>query len=869
MRPNILKISSNLSVCVDISEIFKSSFSVNTFTFSEKCYHNRKINGYEIFGHSCDKDAIPENTDNHSKTVKIVEGTRRVTECNESEFQKICQVNYENYFQIAKLKSMKMVKNIISSKKAENKKLIKTMKDWCENKASTNAKAFVHSGSSITDIYKNLYYGKFGKLEEQRDDLGQKFNIEEFPSKDTIIVYNPGEKTILLIREAKDEDVQNELKLCVVELKMLVMLLRNELKQSGIKLIPLVVTDKEVKCKACLNHLILRKEIEQIKSFHKWWEKKSAYYGITISDFFESGNESNALDEGTARKILAKLVSCVSLKKVEDIFPTQNADDKMKGALLLLTPEQIDILSSEDKHIIIDGPYGSGKSIIARIKGQMLAESLSEDELLYYVSYDPKSELLHELPGRNNKLQKYPDKDEKKGMILSDMVIDILTINEQHDENEDKQLKKINLIIDEYDGEKLDEEEAKKFNEIIYDKYAKVFEDAVIMLVAQSMKKERKKSNIPVDSNRFDLLAEKMKRKELTLGMRNSVEIFNLLQATQEFLKDKKTSYQLPEEKNDEQQKNTENDTDTKEKSITEKQLVNPGSSTPHDPGTSSKSSRAPEKSGQDGFEVDEVINHLKLHPAAETDDGITLESTFKYGRAKDIGHKISCKLPKMFELSHYEDEFQKTLALAVIFETLNIAESNANNKHVILHFKESNKIPERAFNLLAKQCMKQNCLEVNAKITYAYKEFKDDNLSKYIFVGNFRKFRGLEHSKVTVIIDSGIAALQHYLVECIARCTTQLNIVLLGNNEILTNMTNEWKKRQGIKALVRQWEIKIDEDEKHQEEELFDTREEGVIRIFKSSNCYKEMKQLFEELSGEEVEEPNSGQSLKEKRQR
>ena len=52
-------------------------------------------------------------------------------------------------------------------------------------------------------------------------------------------------------------------------------------------------------------------------------------------------------------------------------------------------------------------------------------------------------------------------------------------------------------------------------------------------------------------------------------------------------------------------------------------------------------------------------------------------------------------------------------------------------------------------------------------------------------------------------------------------------------------------------------------------QEELFDTREEGVIRIFKSSNCYKEMKQLFEELSGEEVEEPNSEQSLKEKRQR
>ena len=82
--------------------------------------------------------------------------------------------------------------------------------------------------------------------------------------------------------------------------------------------------------------MILRKEIEQIKSFHKWWEKKSAYYGITIGDFFESGNESNALDEGTARKILAKLVSRVSLKKVEDIFPTQNGDEKNEGSIAIV-----------------------------------------------------------------------------------------------------------------------------------------------------------------------------------------------------------------------------------------------------------------------------------------------------------------------------------------------------------------------------------------------------------------------------------------------------------------------------------------------------------------------------------------------------
>ena len=832
---------------------------LRSFTFLAKFCHNHKLNGYEIFGHSCDKDAIPENIDNCKKTVKIVQSTRILTECSKSEFEKICQVNYENYFRTTKLQSMKMIKNIIGSREAKNKDLLETMQKWCEMKASTYSKAFVHSSSSITDMYMNLYYGKFGKLEEQRDDLGVKFNIEEFPSEDTIIVYNPSEKVILLIREAKDEDVQNELKLCGVELKMLLMLLWNELKESGIKLIPLVVTDKEVKCKECLHHLISRQEIEQIDSFIKWWEKNSVHYGITIRDFFESENESYLLDGGKTRKILAKLFSCVSLVKIEDIFPTENEDDKMKGALLMLTPEQIDILSSEDKHMIVDGPYGSGKSIIARKKGQMLAESLRSDELLYYIFYDSGSDFSHEILG-SDKMQKYPDKDEKKGMILSDMVIDILKINGQYDEKEDKKLKKINLIIDEYDSEKLDEEEAKKLNEIIYDKYSEVFEDAVIMIVAQSMKKKRKKNKVEIDSNRFEELSGKIVRKKLTLGMRNSVEIFNLLEVIQGFLKDKKTSYQLPQEKNDEQRKNAGNDTNQEKKSTAIKQPGNPSESpTTPDPQTPSKTS--PEKREPTGLEVDEVIDRLNLQRAAETGNGDILESNFEYVGTKGIGHRISCKLPKMFELICCEDEFRKTLALAVLFETLNIAESNANNKHVILHFKENDKIPRNAFKLLAKRCRKQNHLEVNDKVTGAYEEFKNDNLSKYILVGNFHKFRGLEHSRVTIVIDSGTAALQHYLVECIARCTTHLNIVLLGTNEMLTNMTNEWKKGEGIKALVRQWEIKIDEDEIHQKEELFDTKKAGVIRIFKSSNSYKEMKQIFEKLPGEkDEEEPKSG---------
>ena len=220
-----------------------------------------------------------------------------------------------------------------------------------------------------------------------------------------------------------------------------------------------------------------------------------------------------------------------------------------------------------------------------------------------------------------------------------------------------------------------------------------------------------------------------------------------------------------------------------------------------------------------------------------------------------------------MFELVDYEDEFQKIFTLTVIFETVNIAKSNANSKHVVLHFKNDNEIPRKAFELLAyKHDREESHLKVYHKIVYAFEQFEADNMGKYIFVGSFREFRGLEHSNITLIIDLDIEALRHYLVECIARCTTELNIVVLGSNEILTNITGSWKKNK----LVKQWTIKIDDVVENQENELFKIEsDEEVIKICKSSKCYNGIKQFFKILSREREEDPNLNQIPDEKLRR
>ena len=47
---------------------------------------------------------------------------------------------------------------------------------------------------------------------------------------------------------------------------------------------------------------------------------------------------------------------------------------------------------------------------------------------------------------------------------------------------------------------------------------------------------------------------------------------------------------------------------------------------------------------------------------------------------------------------------------------------------------------------------------------------------------------------------------MQHYLVETLARCTSDLCVVVLQNSSTVKKITSEWKSKQAI----QQWKIKI-----------------------------------------------------------
>ena len=242
---------------------------------------------------------------------------------------------------------------------------------------------------------------------------------------------------------------------------------------------------------------------------------------------------------------------------------------------------------------------------------------------------------------------------------------------------------------------------------------------------------------------------------------------------------------------------------------------------------------------GAFNLELDEAFDFARV-PQAADDNESQIENSFKYEKAAHVGHRVESALPIVFELCSYDSEFQKILSLAAVFKNLNIDSSTANCKHVLLHFNVNNDISWLGFKLFD---LKYNT-EVTNKVTNSYNDFKENASCKYIFVGNFRTFRGLEHSRITILIDRNIYSLQHYLVECIARCTTYLSVILLGNHSNLTSIIQKWREGIGGKPLIEIRQIILNKERKQLKN--VDTRENERIIIDTFSHEYQTLQQTF-----------------------
>ena len=858
--------------------------------------HDESDNGFQIIAHNPNIKGISERIQDikkdRDKTFKytVYSGHSRKGKSfiTESEFEERCTEYFEIYYECLARRGP-----LILSWEARNcpkylENLTLSMRSWCE-KTNTppNIQGLVLPSFSIL---KHLHWhGLNPKM------ISNYLQTEKIPSELSAVVYNSQKSVILLIRKAKSEKLTNDIASLINYLKLFILLFDNVL--PNIKFIPLVVTDDNVNpdyvdCHDCRNHVLSEKEL---RYFSNWLGRREQeeYFNIGNNKIKEDLGKSNVLKTRFLAKVTGVLAAAsIHPNHMPRLIGGQSYNKQMEHVKVLLTPAQLDIIHSQDKHVIIKGGFGCGKSIIAAAMLKKIAESLKNDEKLFHICYDAKSEMLNEIGTKSDKVTPFHNKD---GLLLS-TVIDQIT---KPDRSE-----KINLVVDEYDGEDLNKAEADKLNKV----FNESLKESYIVLIRQPIEKERHINDVPQEKNRFDILKkDRMKAdylhkwKEgtmieyhLALNMRNSKEIYELVEATKEEL-EKQTIFFHPKDSkiDDESEERKENKIINKSKENQEskesleensisKEEISENEGLEDEPEFETKGqlveNQSNSKMGNHGEDIDSsgenaMFDELEVEPefeikehsvedysntkmsldGAEAVKGLSIAnrkknedgsvhkdhqkleeehkskgqslrkhgdslmgldeaqaiigspmrndavgnrtvSTFEHAEVDSIGHKMETGRPLLFELGDTKEEFQKSLSLVTILSKMLLD----SNKHVVLHLDtETNAFPSAiqfAFHHHFKDMKK----------TTNFEEFQSSD--KSIFKCSYRKIRGLEFARVTVLIDRDIYFVQHYLVETLARCTTKLSVVVLPEISALDNVIKKWK----AKELLNQWKTKI-----------------------------------------------------------
>ena len=824
----------------------------------EDVIHCDEINGYQVFAHNPNvkdiSDAINKILATREINIKIKRNPTKQNNIEESSFEERCTTYFKENFETLAAKAPL----VLPCKEPEKfKDIVKAMESWCRktNTLSSIKGLILHSFSVIRHLE------HFGFT---REALKESLKIRAFSEEPVTIVYNPQENVLLLIRSTENKDLTTEIKLGLDDIKMFVLLFHDILKSSNLKLISLVVTDNtdnfKIKCLKCKNNVLSLEKFKDLPTFENWWEQRATYFEI---------EDLENINTDFIKKIVAKITGTAAATFIYGKYIPAMADkpnEKMANLAVLLTREQMEIVYSQYNHIILRGGFGCGKTIVAAVMLKKISENLKCNEKLYYICYDSRSESLDEMTQGAQKadLTNVTLLHNKEGRNLSEIIKCVL--------QRKKSTRKINFVVDEYDGEDLDDTEATNLNKIFNESLKETF----ILLIVQAIEKKRIINNILQNRNRFDLL-KGMKLYQLNQVMRNSVEIHNLVKLTTDVFQKQQTVFVYQEDSKIEKKPKTlrfsrgiyvtlksqvhgQKTVTTSPK--TRFDITTKSSSKPRDPHEHLKETRELDEAKAAPGSVKRIyyedthkyskenpsILKLGLDEALTVvgsikrtgDEGVKTTNKFLFAAADKIGHKISSKKPSVFELGDKSD-FQKILSLIVIFEKRQIQKS----EQVVLHFDTgANEIPNNFLFTF------EHHFRIQQKVTQKYEEFQ--SRKKSILVCSYPTFRGLEHPKVTVIIDCDIYYVGPYLVETLARCTSDLCVVILKNCQTLADVMIEWK----TKKAIEQWEIKISEDASQVTDFEFDFTSNKNLNIINAKfrvEYYKKLQETFTKLLTED----------------
>ena len=701
------------------------------------------------------------------------------------------------------------------------------------------------------------------------------------------------QKNVIFIFEkvTNVSNIDQCLKNIAVMVKYFITLYGKEIQASGVTVIGLLIRGNEkkefVECKFCHLFSPSFKEFESGISFGTWWVPVENYEGWW--NLMNPGKQKRLFND-----LAAEILCFMAVQEKGLPILTDDKSQQLKQTYFLYTPQQMNIHFSDAKHVVIQGSYGSGKSLLGLKKLELISKnSHGRNEKIIYVNFDSKSK-LHLLMEKNVKeyveissrkikrMDRIRDILESPGSLLyvchnsrGENLSTILQETARLNRSTPEAKTNYHLIVEEYDGETLTYNEATKIKNLV--KGNDLMESHIILL-AQPLTKNRSwnigKESYERETCMFRALESTFKIVKLEEVLRCSNKISDVTKSTQNFVQSQDSIFKtkMVEATFKQQQRPEDNQKRMVSPSLPEANQPDFGPSRNEKSSYPSEDSTKEDKSLALRVDLDQAFQRSAT---LQKDNASKSKIISKFGFLCEPrqGVDIEGLKPNLVEFS---EDIDLASDIAVISLALVLKHTVGNNKTTtFLHMAdEPPKILRRSIQLL----MKHETVSYTEDMEMYLQENKK---SKMIFASNFWSVNGMEFDHVVIIVSRSEHFLQYYLPQAISRCTFDLTLVLLPqekentkkgslqklrnffsrtrnkkNVETVANMIVELKRASLVKQVVVA-ECKACE-ENHSISNDIDNKE--TFEVHSHSDQYKEHLQNYSELEEQQPLDTNVG---------
>ena len=757
--------------------------------------------------------------DGNKKQIEIIRGAGKIgiEVIKLKDWKNNCNGYFNRYYKSSRFISVS----------SENDLIVSTLSQVCSEK---NSRGFVFKNYNII---KHLEFCGYDK-----NSLDSKFGITVTNSNISYLAYIEQKNVILLCeRMVKNSSMNQHLNNITAFVKYLLILYKDSIQKTNVTILGLLINkhgnvEDLVGCKFCCLFTICSDEVFKSPiNFDTWWDKIEAY-----EDWWHLENPVSGCK--LFDDVSPQILFFVAMEEKGLPSLTDDVSLQLKQTYFLYTPQQLNLLFSDAKHVIIQGPYGSGKSIIGLKKLELIVKCCSTAEKIIYINFDRKSNLHFQMTKNVKEYLRVFSNQVK-------LINNIQQISESSDasvcvhhnsegENLSTILKKtikfkqtkFHMVVEEYDGEMLTHDEAANINELMENND---FEQCNVIILAQPLTKKRTwsvgKKSYKKETSMFHELKNTFRIVKLENVLRSSKEICGITKATQEyvrvnesvFMTDPQILKQRQQSEDDEVFAPFSNGPQDSKDLDSSKNTAELGTSSNTTLSYHHKNSNKTDKKHEDKVALDQAFEKItalrKGNLGKSSSQSSFLVSKFDFIGEPLPGVDIKGGIPKVVRFS---ENICSTSNKAVIFLALVLRRfviRNKTNKTITLLYMTDEKpeILKRAMQLFPK-------LLPNVSYTDSIEEYlKKDRKSKMIFLSDFRSVNGMEFDHVVILLNSSEYYLKYYLPQAISRCTHDLNFVLLpreernresirtiGSNQTVENIIDELKE----KGLLEQVDV-------------------------------------------------------------